>query len=89
MKKETKDLKAVALSYNEKKDAAPKVSAKGKGYVAEKIIEQARENNVPIQEDPSLIELLSEVEINEQIPEELYEVVAELLSFIYRLDQQR
>ncbi|XCS12710.1 EscU/YscU/HrcU family type III secretion system export apparatus switch protein [Aeribacillus pallidus] len=89
MKKETKDLKAVALSYNDEKDAAPKVSAKGKGYVAEKIIEQARENNVPIQEDPSLIELLSEVEINEQIPEELYEVVAELLSFIYRLDQQR
>ncbi|ASS91573.1 MAG: hypothetical protein C6W58_09545 [Bacillaceae bacterium] len=89
MKKETKDLKAVALSYNDEKDAAPKVSAKGKGYVAEKIIEKARENNVPIQEDPSLIELLSEVEINEQIPEELYEVVAELLSFIYRLDQQR
>ncbi|MED1441728.1 EscU/YscU/HrcU family type III secretion system export apparatus switch protein [Aeribacillus composti] len=89
MKKETKDLKAVALSYNDEKDAAPKVSAKGKGYVAEKIIEKARENNVPIQEDPSLIKLLSEVEINEQIPEELYEVVAELLSFIYRLDQQR
>ena len=79
--------KAIALSYNEERDAAPRVTAKGKGHVAEKIIEAAKENDVPIKEDPSMVELLSEVELNEEIPEELYEVVAELLSYIYRLDQ--
>lgn len=79
--------KAIALSYNEECDAAPRVTAKGKGHVAEKIIEAAKENDVPIKEDPSMVELLSEVELNEEIPEELYEVVAELLSYIYRLDQ--
>lgn len=79
--------KAIALSYNEERDAAPRVTAKGKGHVAEKMIEAAKENDVPIKEDPSMVELLSEVELNEEIPEELYEVVAELLSYIYRLDQ--
>ena len=79
---------AVALGYNPKSHDAPKVMAKGKGVVAQNIIEKAIKNDVPIQEDPSLVELLSQLEINERIPEELYQAVAEVFSFIYQLDKQ-
>lgn len=78
---------AVALSYDETKDRAPKVVAKGTGNVAKEIIEIAKENNIPIQEDPTLVEMLSELEINQTIPEELYEVVAEIFAFIYRVEK--
>lgn len=78
---------AVALSYDMEKNSAPIVKAKGKGIVAEEIIARAKEHNIPIQEDPSLVELLSQLEINETIPEELYEVVAEVFAFIYRIDK--
>ncbi|MDQ7056654.1 MAG: EscU/YscU/HrcU family type III secretion system export apparatus switch protein [Persephonella sp.] len=79
-----KDKKAVALRYDRKKDNAPKVVAKGKGYIGEKIIQIAKENNIPIKEDPVLVEALSQVEINREIPPELYMAVAEILIFIYR-----
>lgn len=79
---------AVALGYNAGVHDAPKVMAKGKGLVAQQIIEKAKENDVPIQEDPSLIEVLSQLELNERIPEELYQAVAEVFSFIYHLDKQ-
>lgn len=79
---------AIALSYQSEQDAAPKVVAKGKGYIAETILERAKMNEVPIQEDASLLELLSELNINEQIPEELFHVVAEVFAFIYKTDQQ-
>lgn len=78
---------AVALTYDEKVSDAPKVVAKGKGDVAENIIELAKQFNVPIQEDPSLVQVLSQLEINEKIPEELYQAVAEVFAFVYRLDQ--
>jgi len=78
---------AVALSYDETKDPAPKVVAKGIGDVAKEIIEIAKENNIPIQEDPTLVEMLSELEINQTIPEELYEVVAEIFAFIYKVEK--
>ena len=80
--------KAVALEYNLEKSDAPKVSATGKGYVAEEIIEKAKEHKIPIQEDQSLVELLSELNINETIPEELYQVVAEVFAYIYNVDQK-
>lgn len=80
--------KAVALRYDREKDEAPVVTAKGAGTVAERIIEMAREHRVPIQEDPSLVEILSKMELNEQIPEELYGVVAEVLAFVYRVDER-
>ncbi|QNU37809.1 EscU/YscU/HrcU family type III secretion system export apparatus switch protein [Geobacillus sp. 44B] len=67
---------------------APIVVAKGKGYVAEAIIAAARQHGIPIQEDPSLVQLLSELEVNEMIPEDLYVLVAELFAFIYHLDRQ-
>ncbi|GIN83717.1 hypothetical protein J6TS2_01030 [Heyndrickxia sporothermodurans] len=78
---------AVALKYQSDSQTAPKVIAKGKGITAENIIEVAKDKDIPIQEDRNLIELLSQLEINETIPEELYEVVAEVFAFIYRLDQ--
>ncbi|MBB5172094.1 EscU/YscU/HrcU family type III secretion system export apparatus switch protein [Texcoconibacillus texcoconensis] len=80
--------RAVALNYDGEKDEAPKVKAKGRGYVADQLVDIAEKNNIPIQEDSSLVELLAQLEVNEQIPTELYEVVAELFAFIYRIDRQ-
>lgn len=79
--------KAVALQYTAEKDA-PVVTAKGKGVVAEKIIDLAEKNGVPLQEDRSLVEVLSQLDIDQQIPPELYQLVAEVLSFVYRTDQE-
>ncbi|WP_027389152.1 EscU/YscU/HrcU family type III secretion system export apparatus switch protein [Chrysiogenes arsenatis] len=75
--------KAVALSYIEK-SRAPKVTAKGQGRVAEKIIEIAEEHGITIKEDPDLVEALSALEIDQEIPQELYQAVAEILSHLYR-----
>lgn len=79
---------AVALSYQSEQATAPKVVAKGKGFIADNILEKAKDHDVPVQQDASLVELLSELNINEQIPEELYHVVAEVFAFIYKSDQQ-
>jgi flagellar biosynthesis protein len=86
MKKNIKE--AVALKYNPEESSSPMVTAKGKGETAERIVQTASEYNIPIQEDPSLVHLLSKLEIDESIPEELYEVVAELFAFIYQIDQE-
>lgn len=80
--------KAVALHYDEEKKQAPTVVATGKGLIADHIIKKARNNDVPILEDHTLIELLSELNINETIPEDLYQVVAEVFAFIYQTDQK-
>ena len=89
MKKQNKlqRIEAVALTYDKKGAEAPYVSAKGKGLIAESILAKARENDIPVQEDPSLLELLGKLNINEQIPEELYEAVAEVFAFIYKADK--
>ncbi|PXW92544.1 flagellar biosynthesis protein [Streptohalobacillus salinus] len=79
---------AIALKYDQEKHQAPMVTAKGKGYVAEEIIKRAKDANVPIQEDQSLIEMLANINVNDKIPEELYQAVAEVFAFIYRVDQQ-
>ena len=78
--------KAVALKYQGESDKVPRLIAKGKGEVAEKILEIAREHNIYIHDDPDLIEVLSRLDLNEQIPPELYLVVAELLAFVYSLN---
>lgn len=78
---------AAALSY-EQTQQAPKVTAKGYGLVAENIIGKAKEHGIPILEDPSLVELLTELNINDTIPEELYGAVAEVFAFVYQLDKQ-
>jgi flagellar biosynthesis protein len=80
--------KAVALRYSQDTDLAPKLVAKGKGLIAEKIIESAKESGVPIQEDPSLVEILGQLELDQQIPPELYQVIAEILTMVYRADGQ-
>ncbi|RDI47475.1 EscU/YscU/HrcU family type III secretion system export apparatus switch protein [Falsibacillus pallidus] len=90
MKNQSNKLKrkeAVALSYRSDMQDAPAVIAKGKGITAENIVEKAKESGVPIQEDPSLVGLLGQLDINQSIPEELYQAVAEVFAFIYRLDR--
>ncbi|MCI5540187.1 FlhB-like flagellar biosynthesis protein [Campylobacter lanienae] len=76
--------KAVALGYNKDRDNAPKVLASGKGEVAKKIIEAAKIHKIPIKEDSDLVEILSKVDINQEIPPNLYKAVAEVFSFLYR-----
>lgn len=79
---------AVALKYSPLDMQAPSVVAKGKGIVAEEIMHKAKEHGVPIQEDASLVEVLGQLELNQEIPEELYRLVAEILSFVYRTDNR-
>ena len=76
--------KAAALQYDKGSVSAPKVIAKGDGVSAENIIKIAKLHDIPIQEDADLIELLSKVEIDQEIPEEMYKAVAEVFSFIYK-----
>ncbi|MFJ8243992.1 EscU/YscU/HrcU family type III secretion system export apparatus switch protein [Peribacillus asahii] len=84
---EDKRAEAIALKYDSEKDLAPKVLARGKGKVAENILEKAKELNIPVQKDPSLAELLGKLDINETIPDELYRAVAEVFAFIYKMDR--
>jgi len=81
-----KSPKAVALKYDQKKDRAPRVIAKGRGNIAEKIIAIAKENNVPLYEDKNLIQVLEALDLETEVPPELYRAVAEVLAFIYRLN---
>ena len=80
--------KAVALKYDTEKDSAPRVSAKGSGAVAEKIVELAREKGIPLKEDPDLVLSLMQLNYHEEIPPALYQVVAEILAFAYRMNQK-
>ena len=77
---------AIALSYDPQKNAGPTVVAKGKGKIAENILEQATKHEVPVYEDSNLVELLGQLDLNTSIPEELYQAVAEVFAFIYHLD---
>lgn len=81
-----KNRQAIALEYNPAEDA-PKVIASGRGLIADKIIEKAKESNVPIHRDDKLADTLSRLEIGEMIPPELYEVVAEILIFVDSMDK--
>lgn len=87
MKKEQKIKEAVALKYSPDSDKAPKIVALGKGEVAEKILEQAKENNVSIYEDESLAHNLNQLNIGDEIPPELYAVIAEVFAFVASLDK--
>lgn len=79
---------AVALKYSPPKDAAPKVTAKGRGIIAEKIIELAKKHDIPIQEDPDLVKILAQLDLEQEIPPSVYQVVAEILAFVYSLNAQ-
>lgn len=80
--------KAVALLYDEDKSDAPRVIASGKGIIAQKIIETAREAGIHIREDANLVEILSKVPVGQDIPVELYQTIAEILSFVYQVNDK-
>ena len=79
---------AVALRYDEDREAAPRVLARGRGTVARRILEIARERNIPIRDDPDLAEVLAKLDIGSLIPSELYPAVAEILAFVYRQNRR-
>ncbi len=83
---DTKSRTAVALSY-EPTDDAPRVIASGKGYLADRIIERAKEADIPLHKDGKLAQTLSKLEIGDAIPPELYDVVAEVLVFVDKMDR--
>ncbi len=80
--------KAAALSYERGKANAPKVTAKGEGITAQNIIKIAKLHDIPIKKDEDLIELLSKVELDQEIPPEMYKAVAEVFSFIYKMSKK-
>ena len=80
--------KAAALRYDTAKERAPRVVAKGEGQTAENIIKIAELHNLPIRKDEDLIELLSKVELDKEVPQALYQAVAEVCSFIYKVTKK-
>ncbi|MEK4535468.1 EscU/YscU/HrcU family type III secretion system export apparatus switch protein [Peribacillus sp. FSL K6-1552] len=78
---------AIALKYDPEISKSPVILAKGKGKTAEKILDKAMKLNIPVQKDVSLISLLGQLDINQTIPEELYEAVAEVFAFVYKVDR--
>ncbi|MCR5848439.1 MAG: EscU/YscU/HrcU family type III secretion system export apparatus switch protein [Lachnospiraceae bacterium] len=80
---------AIALEYDPNNDNAPKVVASGQGILADKIVEKAKENKVPVHKDSKLADTLSRLEVGQEIPPELYEVVAEILVFVDAMDKIR
>lgn len=81
--------KAIALRYQEGTDEVPQVVAEGKGLLAEKILALAEEHGIAIHRDPVLLESLAVLEVGEQIPAELYPVVAEVLVFVQRMNREK
>lgn len=84
-----KPKRAVALKYKQGHEGAPTVVAKGRERMAEKILELAREHNLHIHEDADLVEVLEKVELDQEIPLEVYSVVAEIFSYIYQANKKR
>ena len=86
--KNYKNIKASALRYDKGKENAPILIAKGKGKVAEKIIEIANKENIPVVENKALADILDKLDIYDETPPELYKVVAQLFAFIYKLNEK-
>ena len=80
--------KAVSLKYDAEVSAAPKVTAKGEGFTAENIIKIAKLHDVPIKKDEDLVELLSKVDIDREVPAEMYKAIAEVFSFLYKMSKK-
>jgi flagellar biosynthesis protein len=89
MKTSPKKRRAVALRYKPGRDRAPKVAAKGSGAVAEQIIRLAQEHGIPVREDPDLTAVLGGLDIEQEIPADVYLAVAELLAFVYSLNGKK
>ena len=77
-------LRVAALRYDHPKDRSPKLVARGDGHVAEHILALAREHGIPVHEDRELVDTLARLDLEEDIPDEVYQVVAEILAFLYR-----
>jgi flagellar biosynthesis protein len=77
-------LRVAALRYDHPKDRAPKLVARGEGHMAERILALAREHGIPVHEDRGLVDVLTKLDLDEDIPLEVYQVVAEILAFLYR-----
>ena len=84
--KATPPQEAVALRYDKKKEEAPRVVAKGKGFVAQQMLAIAKRHAVPVYQNQSVTQLLMAVELDREIPPELYQAVANVLAYVYRLD---
>lgn len=78
--------KAVAIKYKPLEQSTPSVVAKGAGNIADKIVQIAREHGIPVREDPDLVETLSKLDIDEEVPPELYHVIAEVLAWVYKVN---
>lgn len=76
--------KAVALRYDENKDAAPVIVASGLGYMAERIVEMANQNGVPVYEDNSLATVLTQLDLGTPIPEELYQAIVDIYAYFLK-----
>lgn len=79
---------AIALGYDLNKNEAPKIIAKGFGEIAAKIIKVAQENNIVIHNDQLLFNSLYRLEVGEEIPVKMYQVIAELLAYVYKINNQ-
>ncbi len=77
---------AAALRYKPSEDPAPKVAAVGRGHVAERIIALATEHGIPIYDDPDLVEVLAQLDLGDVIPADLYQVIAEVLVYVYKMN---
>jgi len=84
-----KQKQAVALRYEPKKDRAPKITGNGRGYLADKILELARQHGIPIRQDKNLLQILSRLDLHQEVPPEVYKALAEILAFIYRLSNRK
>ena len=80
---------AAAIKYDSTSAGAPKVTARGRGFIADKIIEKAVEFGIPIKNDPDLVQILSKLDVGTEIPVELYRAVAEILAFVYSLNENQ
>ena len=76
--------KAVALKYDREKSAAPIVNAKGEGHTAQNIIKIVKLHDIPIKKDEDLVEILSQLEVDREVPQEMYKAIAEIFAFLYK-----
>ena len=81
--------KAVALKYDMQQDNAPRVVAKGRGHVAEHILATAQKNSVPVYQNKTLVNMLMALEIDREIPPELYKAIAEVMAYVYKMDKAK
>ena len=86
MTREKRRSKAVAIKYKPRESSTPSVVAKGAGEIADRIVKIAKEHGIPVKEDPDLVETLSKLDLDQEVPPELYHVIAEVLAWVYKIN---